>query len=67
MTTDDCSFNGSTNFALKYQTFQQFDLQSNWDRASQAIFVRFSLFYKHEVRRKIIENPYAAKKAWCNE
>lgn len=33
----------------------------------QAIFVRFSLFYKCRARRKIIEKPYAAKKARCDE
>lgn len=33
----------------------------------QAIFERFSLFYKCEARRKIIEKPYAAKKARCDE
>ncbi|WP_311376206.1 hypothetical protein [Anaerococcus lactolyticus] len=33
----------------------------------QAIFERFSLFYKHEVRREIIEKLYAAKKAQCDE
>lgn len=33
----------------------------------QAIFERFSLFYKCKARRKIIEKPYAAKKAQCDE
>ena len=56
-----------SKIALKYQTFLQFDLQSNWDRASQAIFERFSLFYKCEAHRKIIEKPYAAKKKGRDE
>lgn len=33
----------------------------------QAIFERFSLFYKCKARREIIEKPYAAKKAQCDE
>ena len=33
----------------------------------QAKFVRFSLFYKCEARRKIIEKPYAAEKKGRDE
>ena len=33
----------------------------------QAIFERFSLFYKCEARRKIIEKPYAAEKKGRDE
>lgn len=33
----------------------------------QAKFVRFSLFYKCEARRKIIENLYAGKIVQCDE
>lgn len=41
--------------------------QSQITRVLQAISARFSLFYKREARRKIIENLYAGKIVQCDE